>query len=282
MEEINPDFRQDDKELDIDYYNNHSAMSAFVNDTFDPDLVAPREDILDPLPTTKRGNLYRVVNTGPKGVIHDYQMAMEVARQKAEKEKEKRHQIMRGMTVGVDNSPQKDLLEVDDEEDEIFRSVREAKLKELMKMSSSERDGQLTEENSPSSLVPKKFGTYKRIAQCQYVDFIDSEASNTTIILHIFQSYLPACLKLDSCLKDLSSRYPYTKFGRILSLDAQSGTGIVFPDEALPTVCVYKNKQLIHNFTRFQDELKAGFDVDDVEHFFLENEILCSQDSMES
>jgi hypothetical protein len=33
-------------------------------------------------------------------------------------------------------------------------------------------------------------------------------------------------------------------------------------------IIVYKNKDSIHTVTRIQDEMKSGFDVDDVEEYF--------------
>jgi hypothetical protein len=40
-------------------------------------------------------------------------------------------------------------------------------------------------------------------------------------------------------------------------------------DEALPMLLVYKNGAAIHTATRVQDEMKPGYDVDDVEEYLV-------------
>jgi hypothetical protein len=38
-------------------------------------------------------------------------------------------------------------------------------------------------------------------------------------------------------------------------------------DDALPMLIVYKDKTAVHTAVRVQDEMKQGFDVDDVEEY---------------
>jgi hypothetical protein len=283
--EVDPEERQDEKERDIDYYTNESAMQSLLQENFDKDLLDPSTiDKYDDNVSRRERNQrsqYGSYNTGPKGVLHDYKVFTENARYNAEIEKKRKQEAIQNSCITVDrnNNNDIDLLEDDEEEDEIFMAIRAEKMREMMqKGGSGEREAilvsALRQHQQKPIIAGKNFGTVTRIAQSHYVDFIDNESPEVTIILHIFQAYLPACMRMDSCLQDLARRYPKIKFGKIQALDAQSGLGMSIMDEALPMIVIYRNKENLHVATRIQDELKPSFDVDDVEEYLSSNELI--------
>jgi len=267
MDEQDPESRKD-CERDIDYYTNETAFSAFLKESFDKDLIPPKDEIS--LYTTKK-NSYAPQYTGPKAVLNNYKMAQESARMRMEAEHKERQDSIRKMCLTVDAD---ELTDSDD--DEIFASIRDSRIKELQQMVALEKK-QITQKIE----MRKTFGEIQRITQSQYVDFVDSEPTDVFVIILIYQMYLSSCTKLGNCLTDLAKRYPHTKFGKILALDAQHGLKLSITDDALPILCIYKNKTIIHNFTRFQDELREGFDVDDVEEFLQSCDVLHPEDAKE-
>jgi len=115
----------------------------------------------------------------------------------------------------------------------------------------------------------KYFGNLTQLTKSNYVDFIDSEGPDTFVIIHLYQNYIPACVRLNDILKRLTKKYPTYKLGKIISTDAKPG----FDDVGLPSLIVYKGGDVHLSFVRIQDDLGSGFDIDDVDQFFIEQGI---------
>jgi len=87
-------------------------------------------------------------------------------------------------------------------------------------------------------------------------------------------------MRLNSCLEDLAKRYPGTKFGRILSTDAHAGLQFHIRDEVLPVLQVYKGGDMIKQLDNIGEDLRSGFDVDDLDTFLQQNDVLDQGDAV--
>jgi hypothetical protein len=76
---------------------------------------------------------------------------------------------------------------------------------------------------------------------------------------------------MNFALQQLAIKYPYVKFLKIFSTDAQSN----YDDVALPTLLVYRSGQLDKCFVRVQDTIGTAFDVDNVEKLLVSYVIKC-------
>jgi len=99
---------------------------------------------------------------------------------------------------------------------------------------------------------------------------VDSETPETIVIIHLYQSHIATCIRLNDILQRLSQKYPTYKFGKIISTEAKPG----FDDKALPSLLVYKGGEVLSSFVRLQDDLNDDFDFDDVDEFFSQNGIV--------
>lgn len=106
----------------------------------------------------------------------------------------------------------------------------------------------------------------------EFLQAIDSEHKNVTVIVHVYEEKNRACKAMNTCLIQLAEEYACVKFCKILSTIA--GLSKNFRTSALPTILVYKNGNVIGNFIRLHDEFGDEFISSDVEGFLIEHSLL--------
>jgi len=200
-------------------------------------------------------------NTGVKGVLADYASRQELLQMEAELKNLKTNWKLRnlalsnsGQTHQLHNVIQYKKIDPEEEDDEKFleddeflEEYRRKRLEEL--------------KNAQNST----FGFLHSIKQEEFVDCIDKEKANTVIIIHLYQDYIPSCVKLNKCLQQLAQQYIHSKFVKIISTEADGN----YDDIALPTLLIYKAGQLHTTFIRIIDQLGGTFDVDHVESLLI-------------
>jgi len=148
-------------------------------------------------------------------------------------------------------SEQKDQEEEEEDEDllddEFMVEYRRKRLEELQKA------------QNPT------FGFVQSLIRNDFVNFIDNEKPSVFVIIHLYQDYIPACVKVNKCLASLSMKYTHVKFGKIQSTEAEAN----YDDIALPTILVYRGGEVFQCFVRITDEIGVAFDVDHLESLFL-------------
>jgi len=108
------------------------------------------------------------------------------------------------------------------------------------------------------------------ITRNEFVNFVECEHPETVVVVHLYQNYIPSCMRLNSVLDEIAKKYQKTKIGRIKSTDARPG----FDDMGLPALLVYKSGDVVGSYVRVTEELPQGFDIDDLEEFLIENSAL--------
>jgi len=104
------------------------------------------------------------------------------------------------------------------------------------------------------------FGFFRSITRDDYVKAIDDEDPNVFVVIHLYQSFITDCLRMNKCLTQLAQKYFHVKFLKLIASEASEK----FEDVTLPTLLIYKGGELYTSIVRIQDFLRPTWDVDDV------------------
>jgi len=206
-------------------------------------------------------------NTGPKGVIKDWQRFKQLENEKNEEKERERLFLMKKLAITSktkeEDDKQKEQDELDAELDELMNSdtlleFQRQRMIEMMQICGQ----QLT------------FGKVISLGNGdEFLNAVDMENKNTTVVIHIYENHLFACKTMNKCLDQLAKEYVYVKFCKIFG--SVAGMSKDFKVSGIPALLVYKAKNLIGNFVRVSDELGGNeFFASDVESFLIENAML--------
>ncbi|KYN42441.1 Phosducin-like protein [Trachymyrmex septentrionalis] len=206
-------------------------------------------------------------NTGPKGVIKDWQRYKQLEAEKRESQEKERLQLINKLSLtcrsALDEEKEK-LNETDPElanllTDEFLLEYQKQRMKEMLAKTEKLYFGRVIDlENTD-----------------QFLQAIDGEDKSIIIIIHIYEDNVSGCEAMNGCLISLAEKYPYVKFCKILGSIA--GLSKQFKKFGVPTLLVYKNGQVIGNFIHVTDHLGVDFYSSDVEAFLIEHGILADK-----
>lgn len=215
----------------------------------------------------------KAANTGPKGVIKDWQRFKQLEHEKSqESEAEKRKLVKKlAMTcksadldselekMNLPKQDQNNVEEIDDlMDDEFFQEYIKKKFMEM---------------NKKLSDLPK-FGKVIELTGDTFLTEIDNENKNVKILIHIYDQKIPECRLMNECLEQISKDYLVVKFCKIRS--AEINLSEKFRKIGCPALLIYQNGELIGNFVKMNDEFGDDFCAQDVENFLLEQGYLPS------
>lgn len=208
-------------------------------------------------------------NTGPKGVIKDWQRFKQLENEKnVEKEMEKlalmKKLCVTAKTVAEDKQ-QAEQDELDAElaelmnDDSILLQFQQQRMREMLDRCGKQQ---------------KFFGQVISLANGdEFLNAIDNEDKSVPIIVHIYENKLLACKTMNRCLDELAQNYKSVKFCKIAG--SAAGMSANFKIGGIPALLVYKSGNLIGNFVRLSDELGGDeFFASDVEGFLIEHAML--------
>ncbi|KAL7748665.1 hypothetical protein RI367_006076 [Sorochytrium milnesiophthora] len=207
--------------------------------------------------------------TGPKGVLADYRhqkrLDIESKRRDYDQYLTKLHKdALSGKPDSVDD------LELEDEE--FLQKYRAMRLKEMTEQQQQQRQRDAGTSDRP------RFGNFKEINVNQYVSAIEDERADVSVLIHLYQPFIPDCTKLNKMMTMLARRFGYAKFLRILSTEADAS----FDHVALPALLVYRGGDLVCNLIRVTDEMEevggADFELTDCEAVLLKHGALRESD----
>ncbi|XP_008215237.1 phosducin-like protein [Nasonia vitripennis] len=203
-------------------------------------------------------------NTGPKGVIRDWQRFKQIENEKRAEQEKERIELMKKLTLTcrstLDDEREK-MLETDPEfaelmADEFLLAYQKQRMREMI-----------------AKAEKLRFGSVINLEEAeQYLKAIDEEDKSVTIIIHIYQKDVPGCTAMNGCLITLAQEYPFVKFCRILA--SAVGVSKHFKKEGVPALLVYKGGQIIGNFVHITNTLGDDFYASDVESFLIEHGLL--------
>lgn len=207
------------------------------------------------------------VNTGPKGVLRDWQRYKQLQSEKREEQERERLALIKKLSitcrpsseepqVAEQPSPQQE-APPQEEEDDFLREYMRKRMLEMMAQIS----------NRPT------FGNLIQLEDGQaFLDAVDREKTGVTIVVHIYAQGVAGCEAMNGCLRCLAEEYPQVKFCIVEA--SAAGMSRHFERKGVPALLVYKNGSLIGNFVRLTDEFGDDFFAVDVESFLVEHGFL--------
>ncbi|XP_063241515.1 phosducin-like protein [Bacillus rossius redtenbacheri] len=203
-------------------------------------------------------------NTGPKGVVKDWQRFKQLQVEKRAEQERERIALINKLALTCrsalederENTAQVDPELADLLRDDFIIEYQKKRMKEMMSQLSS---------------LPKFGELYELKDGQEFLDAVDKDKSVTTIV-HIYEKNISGCEAMNGCLTVLCQEYINVKFCKMLASIA--GVSKNFRQMGVPALLVYKNGQLIGNFVRLSEELGDDFFADDVESFLREHAML--------
>ncbi|KAF8408393.1 hypothetical protein HHK36_007543 [Tetracentron sinense] len=139
----------------------------------------------------------------------------------------------------VDEKTEEELEDLEDDPDldddrflEEYRKKRLAEMREVAKVS--------------------RFGSVVPISGSDFVREVSQAPPDVWVVVILYKEGIPECGLLMQSLEELATKYPATKFVKIISTDCIPN----YPDRNLPTLLVYNNSAVkanyvgLHNFGR--------------------------------
>lgn len=204
-------------------------------------------------------------NTGPKGVIKDWQRYKQLENEKRTEQELERIALAKKLTLSVksalDEEREKAVLE-DPEfaellNDDFLLQYQKQRMQEMLKQNETDT----------------KFGKLIYLNNGEeYLQVIDKENKSVTVIIHIYEDCFEACRTMNTCLQELAKLHEGIKFCCIIS--SMAGMSREFKNKGVPALLVYKGGALINNFVRITDSLGPSFYMEDVQDFLVEHGLL--------
>ncbi|KAL3313931.1 hypothetical protein Ciccas_007460 [Cichlidogyrus casuarinus] len=245
----------DDKILGEKVHNYcDSSDSAHEEDTeTEEDSDHQHEVIAPPSDAPKYEIRHNGPQTGPKGVKADYEIykLMEYHRKKAEQEKFLKS-INEHALTSLTYREEKALLESknSDDEDEFLSEFRKRRIKEMLDTSKLPRFDRVISLNTEN-----------------FVDEIDKTHPAISVVVHLYEKS-PVCDKINLIFDHLCQQFVHTKFCRMKATSASMS--YEFTTKGVPTVLVYKNKEMVGNILRPDKDLESNFNSQDFENLLVE------------
>ncbi|KAF7386915.1 phosducin-like protein [Vespula maculifrons] len=211
-------------------------------------------------------------NTGPKGVIKDWQRFKQIETEKQAVLAKERIELIKKLSLScrTDLDEEKEKLEETDPEladlltDEFLITYQKQRMKEMLAKAEKLRFGQLINLETAD----------------QFVESIDNEDKSVTIIIHIYEDKVIGCKTMNGCLTALAEDYPFVKFCKISG--SVAGLSKHFKQKGVPALLIYKQGQIIGNFVQLTEQLGSDFYASDVESFLIENGMLADRSCVPS
>lgn len=204
-------------------------------------------------------------NTGPKGVIKDWQRYKQLENEKREESERERIDLMKKLTLTVQSALDEEREKAAAEDPELADLLNDEFLLSYQK----KRMQELLSQNQHNL----KFGHVVHLQnRDDFLNAIDKENQAVTVIIHIYENNVEACRTMNKCLNQLSKIYENVKFCTIVGSSA--GMSKHFKVNGVPALLVYKNGQLMGNFVKLSDDLGNDFCVEDVQGYLVEHGML--------
>lgn len=229
---------------------------------------APGEEVLAP-PPERGGWEGSSTNTGPKGVLKDWQRFKQLeAERRVEQERERvvlAKKLAMSCRSHLDDEKEKEEKKKSEEEEDEEALLEEAFLRQYI---SKRMEEMMAKANKRAT-----FGRLIHLESCDaFLDAIDKESEDVTVIIHIFEKGVPGCSAMTGCLGCVAQDYPHVKFCTLPA--SVAGVSANFKAGGCPALLVYRAGQLVGNFVRLTDEFSDDFYATDVESFLIEHGIL--------
>ncbi|KAK8751612.1 hypothetical protein OTU49_009475 [Cherax quadricarinatus] len=222
------------------------------------DLPSPQSEI--------RGWEGASANTGPKGVLKDWQRFKQLESEKRMEQEQERILLAKKLAFTCRSH-------LDDEKDKENERKEEEDVDLLDEEFLLQYISKRMEEMIVTTSNKAQFGRLITLDNGEmFLDAIDKEDAGVTVIVHIYDQDAMGCDAMNGCLTCLAQEYPHVKFCKLPACAA--GVSSHFKVTGLPALLIYKGGQMIGNFVRLTDEFGDDFYATDVESFLIEHGML--------
>ncbi|XP_058980021.1 phosducin-like protein [Musca domestica] len=205
-------------------------------------------------------------NTGPKGVVEDWQRFKQLQAERREESDRQRIELAKKLTMTTATAQEEEERK---KQEELEAEFAELMSEDFLQQYQKQRMAEMMRQCGHS----QNFGKVMNLnSHEEFLNCVEKENKHTTIIIHIYDKSVSACGTLNKCLDTLATEYPTVKFAKICS--SVAGMSRDFRQKGLPALLVYKAQAVIGNFVRVTDDLSDDFFPSDVESFLIENGIL--------
>ncbi|CAF0951996.1 unnamed protein product [Brachionus calyciflorus] len=261
----------DDKLLGEKLHNYCSSSSEDEDEPTKPKFIPEAELKEREKYKTRSGG--PATNTGPKGVIQDWQRYKQLQNEKNQEAKNEREKILKRLAItcksdDIDKEMEKEKLEKQKENDDLDNLDDDGFFEEYLKKK--------LEEMQSKVLTLPKFGKVIELTDEKFISEIDNENEKVTIIVHIYDTKVNECNIMNDCLETIAKDYSIVKICKIRS--SAINLSDKFRKYGCPALLIYKNKEMIGNFVKMNDEFGDEFCASDVENFLIEQGFLPSQE----
>lgn len=205
-------------------------------------------------------------NTGPKGVISDWQRFKQLENENREKQEREKLELFKKLSITAKTTAEDEKAR---EQEEMDAEFAELMSDDILLQFQKRRMMEMFDKTGK----PLTFGKVVSLLNGdEFLHAVDKEHKLTTVVIHIFENNVNACKAMNKCLETVAKAYPMVKFCRIIG--SVAGMSRHFKSSGVPALLVYKAGQIIGNFVRISDELGNDFYPSDVESFLIEHGML--------
>jgi hypothetical protein len=206
-------------------------------------------------------------NTGPKGVINDFQRWKRLESEKRVENEVERLALANKLSFACQTEREQQESQdkhnsLDDDLDNLLDNTDDVMLQEFMK--------KRMEEMMNRTKAVKTFGNLVRCSHgSQFLNEIEKETPDIKVICALYSLQQKDGYQLSKIFEDLAKMHPSIKF---ISVEVSSaGMSTHFEEKGCPAILVYKQAALIGNFVRVTDSIGKNFVTEDVEGFLVDH-----------
>eukprot|EP01041_Mallomonas_annulata_P001584 gene1584-3061_t len=217
------------------------------------------QDVPEPVRRSILADRARKHNTGVKGVLADYSAHVKMEQAHANAEATFRQDLLTRIAEGSKRTevmpPQPPVAneEADDEDEEDSLFFVEFRKKRLLELQAS-------------SAMPQ-FGSCREVDATDFLDQVDKEDNRVIVMVHLYETSVQSCVRLNRHMEELAVRRPDWK---LLRMNASSNS-IEIDRIAMPILTIYRGGRVVNTLMALDQQLGPLFTVDDVE-WLLETE----------
>ncbi|XP_075224114.1 phosducin-like protein 1 [Lycorma delicatula] len=199
-------------------------------------------------------------NTGPKGVIKDWQRFKQLESKKRSEQEKGRLSLIKKCSLTCRTAKEEEEEEIGELEKEFDEMFTDKFLEQYRKQRMNE-------------MLSNKLPVFGKLIHLrngdEFLEALDNENKSVAVVVHVYEDNISGCKMMNKCLAELSTEYPNVKFCKLVSSTA--GMSSHFKSDGVPALLIYKGGQMVGNFIRVTDELGDEFFAGDVENYLIEH-----------
>jgi len=229
-----------------------------------------------PAPTPGPGGGGDGPNTGPKGVLKDWQRYKQLETEQREAAELERLALAQKLSLTCRTEQQ-------DQQAREQEAAVDRELEELLDdgFLESYMQKRMEEMVAATQNLTKRFGQVVELHTGEsFLDCVDREEKRVTVVVLVHEPSVEGCTAMAGCIECLAQQFPTVKFCKILSSAAMLSKH--FKVAGVPALLVYRAGNLLGSFIRVTDQLGTDFFASDVESFLAEHGMLPDKDAVPS